>query len=865
VDHYKFMQQDKMGQLWGSIGNRLYMLDAETKKVIKTFIGPYEMSISSIYFDSDNRCWISTWGDGIIEFIKEKNEFRHVYLDSLSIYASPITEWTIGNKRYILIGSDQYSFALIDPKTMAYRIYSKDGYQNNLMPSRFINYFFVDRQNILWCATGNGLSYVTPSSTFYDIIPIYPHPEKKYDPLPASKYICSFLNDESGNWVSTWYNGGIYHYDKNWHFKKHIPGLLVRERPGDSKTAYYMRREGNEIYCTADTGMFAIDTSNYDIRSFYPADEKFWPIFRNIIPIGKNIWWVRTLRSGIYVFDVALGKFIKHYKHTEGCTNCLPEADLDGLLRTPDSTIYITSDDGLFEYRKATDDFIAYKRNENDAITFPTNRMNSLASDSDGKLWIGTGNGICVFNTATKKVEKLFPENKIMGSVFRVCADDYQNVWFNSYAGNWCWIKSKNRLIHLIGDEGFPKNSGDGLFINGNDGCVYNGCLDAIIKYYPKKLMDHLVKPSDIPIAVSEIISNNQLVPFVVNNKNEKQIILSATQNSFTVDFAVLNYDKIKSNKYYYRLLPAVDQWQQNDNGHLSFYELAPGDYRLEVKGGNEWTGDFGGIDFLLITVQPHWWQTWSFKLLSAIFFAAIIFLLVRRRIANIRKEAAILQQQASFKQKIAETEMQALRAQMNPHFIFNSLNSIENFMMKNDKRMASDYFNKFASLIRMILESSRNELIPFSTDIEAMQLYIDLEQLRFNNKFSYRTDLDPELLNGDYRVPSLLIQPYLENAIVHGIAHSDKKDLHIILSAVLENDFIKYTIEDNGVGRKLAAEYNMQNKPNHKSVGLQITAERINIFNEPLNGNPNVNIIDLTSDDNIPNGTRVEIKIKAV
>ena len=862
-DHYRYISRDKNGQLWANIFNHLCMLDNKTMKPIKTFIAPFEMNITHFYFDSENRCWLSTWGSGLIEFIKDKNQFRRVDLGALSIYDSPITEWALNDKRYIVIGSDNYSFALLDPCTLAYRIYSKDGYQNNLIPSRLITNFFIDRQNILWCATANGLSYVTPSSTFYDVIPIYPQSGKKYDATLASKNVYTLLQDESGNWLSTSHDGGIYRFDSNWHLKKHMESLLKPARTDVNKMVFYMGREGSEIFCTTQTGIFAIDTANYHIRSFYPDDEKFAPQLRNIIPISRDLWWVRTHTSGLYVFDVSKGKFIKHYKHTEGCTNCLPDARPEGFLRTRDSSIYITTEDGLYQYRKATDDFIAYKRDEKDSLTFPTNSMDGFALDSSQRLWIGTDKGICVFNTITNKVEKLFPENNIMGYVFRVCIDNYQNVWFNSYSGNWCWLRKKDRLIHLIDDEGFPKNDGTGLFMNGNDGCLYNGCMDALVKYYPKKLMD-LIKPSPIPIAVSEISINNKLHPFDVNKRNEKSVTLSPAQNSFTVDFAVLNYDRIKNNKYYYRLLPSGKQWQQNDNGHLSFYDLPPGNYRLEVKGGNEWTGDFPGIDFLLITVQPHWWQTWLFKLFCAIAAGAIIFLVVRKRIVSIRKEADILQQQATLKQKIAETEMQALRAQMNPHFVFNSLNSIENFMMKNDKRMASEYFSKFASLIRMILDNSRNELVPFSKDMEALQLYIELEQLRFDNKFSYQAIIEPALLNEDYNVPPLLIQPFVENAIIHGLSQSDKEKLRILVTAVVEGDYIIYTVQDNGIGRQRSQEYNQQKKK-HTSLGISITQERIDILNQQQKDKGKFTITDLYDENGEPDGTRVEVKFKAI
>ena len=219
----------------------------------------------------------------------------------------------------------------------------------------------------------------------------------------------------------------------------------------------------------------------------------------------------------------------------------------------------------------------------------------------------------------------------------------------------------------------------------------------------------------------------------------------------------------------------------------------------------------------------------------------------------------------SSYKQKIAETQMQALQNQMNPHFIFNSLNSIENFMMQNEKRLASDYLNKFARLIRTILDSSRNELLPFAKDMEALQLYIDLQQLRFNNKFTYETIVDPVLLTGDFKVPSLIVQPFVENAIEHGIAHSERTDLKLTVTVSLANECIQYTVTDNGIGREQASAYNSQNKPYHKSVGLKITENRVRIFNGQQSTNENIVITDIYNDQGGAAGTSVSVKIKAI
>jgi Histidine kinase len=221
--------------------------------------------------------------------------------------------------------------------------------------------------------------------------------------------------------------------------------------------------------------------------------------------------------------------------------------------------------------------------------------------------------------------------------------------------------------------------------------------------------------------------------------------------------------------------------------------------------------------------------------------------------------------ERSALNQKITETKMESLRAQMNPHFIFNSLNSIENFMMRNERRTASEYLTKFSELIRIMLDSSRTDLVPFLKSLEAIQLYVELERLRFNNKFTFELTIDLALSDGDYMVPPLLIQAYVENAILHGLSQSEADGLKLSITATLQNEYIIYIIEDNGIGREQSAKYKQHNKPFHKSVGTQLTQERIDIFNFQHNAESGIVITDLYNKNNEPCGTRVQVKIKAL
>lgn len=477
-----------------------------------------------------------------------------------------------------------------------------------------------------------------------------------------------------------------------------------------------------------------------------------------------------------------------------------------------------------------------------------------MAEDNDGLIWIGTDNGLIAFDPDSDRVVKSYTESNRIGQVQRITVDSSQNVWFNSIGGYWCWLRNRDKVIQFKCSQGLPYNDG-GMLYTTSDGSVYAGGNGAVVRFYPKRLMNYSIVSET---KIIEAFVNDSLMLFGRNASGEKKLILEPRENNLQVNFDVTNYDQLDNNLYFYQLQPGQTEWRQIENGKLSFNNLAPGDYILSVRGGNKLTGGFTNTDVLIFSIKPHWFQSWWFVLLCALCLCAVIYYIVMRRIRNIRKEA-------SFRQKIAETEMMALRSQMNPHFIFNSLNGIEYFILQNQKRNASVYLNKFASLIRIILSNSRKDVVPFAEDMQTIRLYLDLELLRFNHNFRYVTDIDQPLLDADYAVLPLLIQPFVENAIIHGFAYSDRKDLQLKISALLRGEYIIYTIEDNGVGRKKSADYNSLNKPNHISMGLQITQQRISIFNEQHLANSMMHIEDLYDDNHQPCGTRVTVKIKTI
>jgi ligand-binding sensor domain-containing protein len=847
--HYRNLVYDRHGSLWSYEANRIYRVDPTTKRIQTSFSIGREASVEGLLFDSANRGWANTWEGGIFE-IGPNGVIGEVPGNYRKYVIRKGVEWHFNGRRYIVFTTNKPALLLIDPLT------GKSRYYLDQKEIGGIAEVFVDRDNTLWIPTDKGVFYVNPSATLCDVIPIRGVIKDYPDSIDFSTPY-SMREEKSGYWVARRYLGGLLWYTPDWRlirsWAKPVDsvGPEYHEGPANVKEVYDFKQVGDTMFMTTEWGMMLMDLKSLH-RTMIPCPEgQAISRLRTIVPERDGRWWIRSFSRGIFIFDPKKRRFMRHYRLLpRDCDGC-DMASANYLLRDRKGRVFVTTNAGLFRYDAAADSFFNIQPADKFVLG---NSLFGLAEDRYGTIWIGLDNGICAYDADSNRVRRVISENNSIGPVERVCVDSAQNIWFRSINGYWCWLRRQDRLIQFPIRDGLPDNE-EGLFYTTSNGNVYAGCYGGIVRFHADQLARYKVHAD---VRIMDVLSGDKSLPFMAGTQGEKRLTLSPSQHSVQIVFDVINYDMPENNLFFYKLSTAPGDWTPVDNGRLSFNNLAPGEYTLMVKGGNKLAGLFDSTDKLVFTILPYWYQSSWFKALAGLALLALILLVVRIRIGQIRQEA-------SFRQKITETELQALRAQMNPHFIFNSLNSIENFIMKNEKWLASDYLNKFARLFRMILHSSRNELVPFPKDMEALQLYVDLERLRYNNRFAYETDIDPLLTEGEYRVPSLLIQPYVENAIVHGLGLSTRDDGYVRVAAVLQGEYICYRITDNGVGRVRAREVRRVNNPNHRSVGLAITENRINIFSHQQNSAGRVSITDLSNEDGTAAGTQVEVMIKAV
>lgn len=851
---YDKIFRDHSGHEWAFRANRIYSIDKQTRQPLRTFIFPelQNVFIQKVMQDSEGNYWVATWGGGVFRFFPGKDQLLPVSSIPKGIYQD-LTEWTYKEHTYLAAVEADRGLYLIDRLKLTAAGFSYINGDPSSLQGANLNSIFIDSRGSLWLSSSAGINVVKAGQSLFDIIPVTDRGSTNFTP-DRNGPVYSYFETDSSIWLSKRYKS-TFEYDKNFRLRNFYKSLypLTGDKQQRNGFAYSFYRSGNELFISTDSGLVLYDLKSRSSKEYFPEGQfPFGLGFRTILPFRGDEIIIRTSQYGLFIFNTVSKKFIKRYSNEDGCDGCLP-LRLTYLFKTSSGAFFVTSagaEDNLYAYNPQKDRFEKSAAARDAKYPMQGNDLFGMDEDSEGHLWIAGTSGVFIYDTSARKIINKLPSSNERGSTFRICLDKQDNAWINGNSGVWCYIKATGRWIQFNNQDGLPGSSFDGVIARTGNNDIAAGLEGALAIFHIGKLFSQNNEP---PAIITEAAVGKNEFSYA-GSAEEKKLVVNPGENSFSVDFAVLNYLHPASTRYYYKLSPLMKEFQLNDNGHINFNGLAPGHYTLHVKGGDKTGNIFQSEDILDITVEPKWYQAKWFFIASILLAGLLIYYFVRRRITRIRTEAAL-------KQKITETRMQALRAQMNPHFIFNSLNSIENFIMQNEKRQASDYLNKFSKLIRSILESSRNELVPVSKDMEALQWYVDLEELRFNNRFAYKVEVDPALLSGDYRIPSLLIQPYVENAILHGLAHSEKEGLLLSVRVLLENEKIRYVITDNGIGREAAAKLNSMNKPAHNSVGLQITAERI----KQLNGHeePGIIFTDLYDSNNQPCGTKVEVLVK--
>jgi ligand-binding sensor domain-containing protein len=498
---------------------------------------------------------------------------------------------------------------------------------------------------------------------------------------------------------------------------------------------------------------------------------------------------------------------------------------------------------------------------------------NIVYNNADKSYWILAPAQLFHYDLNFHFIHEYTPENGLpYNEIFILLPDDKGNIWFNTNRYIYRLDAKTHVITQLSEKDGYVhedfRGGGYGIKYNGNLYFPGHGSAQGLVVITPDKYVS-----TPASVYFKSINIKEYSLPKSISINNTRQLNLKYFQNRIVIETGTIDYYSYKKGKIRYKLSERNENWQYAPSNYtIRYEELPPGNYTLLVQAGNAGNEFTGPVKSLRFYISKAWWNTWWLRIVAAIFILGTFYAIVRYRtrqkfllqLERSEKEKQLAEnakQLAELQQQKTEIEMQALRAQMNPHFIFNSLNSINRFILKKQSSEATEYLTKFSKLIRMILNSSANASVSLAEDLEALQLYLELERLRCEQKFSFKIKYDPEIDAHFIQIPPMLLQPFVENAIWHGLMNKEGEG-HLWINIDQEDSTLICTITDDGIGRKKAAELKSKSAYSYKSMGMRITADRIAMLQQQNQLKTSIQVTDLILPDGNAGGTEVLIKI---
>ncbi len=664
------------------------------------------------------------------------------------------------------------------------------------------------------------------------------------DPLDNDIYICYY--DRSGGIVRfssdltlkkkyLFSKAGNTHINENqlWCLFQDEQGIIWA--PNQAKTMLKLDARKDQLTLVNDTALFGnintierdekgdiwfgywsgglkkIDHQTHQVISFTAATPGVKMLPRNIFTIyfdADSIIWAGTNGQGFYQFDKRSNRYTNHF---------------------------------LFD--------------ENDPSSISSNIIKRIIPYNDDTLLLATGMGIDIFDKKKKIFSCLTTKDGLPGNIVETIAlDDLKNVWA-ACDGGFCKININNFSITKYGiSDGITDNIfSNAPFLKLKDGKFLVSANKGFMAFKPEDILD---TPPVTPVITGFKIFDK---PIRIDSLTDAASIhLAYKDNSIVIEFASLQYNFSDETKFYYQMGGIDPDWILSGKEQAAHYnQMQSGKYIFKIKSVNRDGLASSRIAELNIVITPPFWKTWWFRLVGVLIVAGILYGIIQRRINHIKTREAVRQQ-------IAELEIKALKARMNPHFIFNAMNSIQQFTLMGEIDKANKYISTFSRLLRKVLHQSEQNIISLTDEIDMLKLYLEIEAVRLGDDFSYQVNLGNEKEAQLVKVPNMLLQPFVENALHHGLVHKEGNKFLQINIKMPDDDTVICEIIDNGIGRKKAGELknNLHPSLQYKSVGMRMVEERLHLLSGSGDKPITIFIKDIISDAGQPGGTCVTITI---
>jgi len=544
--------------------------------------------------------------------------------------------------------------------------------------------------------------------------------------------------------------------------------------------------------------------------------------------------------NGVLYFGSAAGGYVIDVQHGQKTATRLWPKRITCLFPHGDN-YYLGTLTGLYEINARGEILPA------ETSKLLNNRISAITKTDDEIYWIATyGEGVVGLKN-NKVIMHLNMENGLTSNICRNIFVSGNVLWIGTDKGlNKVTFNNDNfSIVKLTTADGLASDIINAVYVDG--ATIYVGTPQGIT-YFNE---NNISQTSDCNLRITAINSSDR-----VWNYDTTGFLLPHRKNNIRFEFVGISYRSVGHINYRYRLIGLDSNWKTTSETSLSYPSLPSGRYTLQLAAINKFgvQSETKQIDFSIEQLLEE--RTW-FRVMLFLLSGTFVWIMVTIYIKRIREKEA---RKADTLKKMTELEQKALKAQMNPHFIFNSLNSIQQYVMEKDTIGANKFITAFSSLIRQTLDFSTRQEITIQEELQYLSTYLELEKTRMEEKFVYSIQLSDTVSSGEYYIPPMILQPYVENSIRHGISYRKDKAGRIIINVRLENDKLICMVEDNGVGRLIAGQFRMRERFDRQSRGMSVTADRIEMMNKDTRQKIELMVQDLIDQNNEPLGTRVTV-----
>jgi len=789
-------------EIWVSTINNIYIIrNHELVPLFKKKLTTN--SYFSYLIDSKKRLWLES--ENFLQ-ISKPGDWQHFSVSKVNQYGYPSSINEDSNHN-VWIGTIE---GLVKIKDISFTVIDRN---NSALLNEIYNIAALpDNSLFLSCGQKNGL-VIYSNNQYKKIKPPAAPDNKNYYKDPVDFFT---FDNKNSLWMLTRFKKFL-HFDGNklQDFSSALK-LKTTEHVYDMK---YVKSRNQFFICADSTLLFG---NSAKFSTFIPHNTG--------IPIIKPTRVYETKNGLLLLYLDDIGVY--EIDASNNLISLVKETGIDGSKKGIELGVFFYEDAnnnfwiffpglGLYQYgfTKNKPPFLKNHFTTQDGLQ--SNNIISIISDRQNRLWIVSATGLDILQE--NKSDKWEVFNYANAEDLTLNRNDYERLIIDS-AGN-VLLSTPNKILKF-------HTAGINLF-----------------KEPPHIIIEKITlafKETDWSKLTDSLYGYFQL-PF--------NPVLNFNQNSLGIFFNAIDFSTSSSNpEYSYKLLPFHTSWSiPAKTKSVSFAQLPPGKYEFMVRAKDRASG-WSQPDVFRFTIAPPFWNEWWFRLMLIAFASFIIVSIFKARIQKIKHQISIQTQ-------LKELEMKALKAQMNPHFIYNSLNSIQALIANDKKEEGIHYIGSFSRLLRQVLDNSEKNVISLDKELETVSLYIQLEALRLDMQLQYEKIIAEDIVPEFEKIPPLILQPFVENALWHGLSRKEGEK-EIKISIIAKGDWLIFDITDNGIGRLKVQELKNNSILLHESKAIDITRRRLLDFNENDLTLP-IEFVDLYDSENKATGTKVIVRIK--